>query len=860
MSTRPSGSFARVGLGRAILAATLLFGLTHSAGLSASPNDCIEDAADGRKFCGARQPTPYTYGLCDEGSSSAAHWCLARGGQWHAGPMVCEGATPDTEDNLAQRALAYSNSWPPTGGSCSIVNDSGWDFVGFAPNCWNHPPLYSQGYLLITFRRFSLSCMNGPRTVEARKDAQLQQCPVGYESVSTPRGPACSRPIETCTGCAAVGNPITPASGIKILEERDYRHPAGLELVRHYHSFRFYEPFTTVNGAHSESRFGGISWRSNFDKRVIPISGSVHVTAALSFPNGEVQYFNTAGDEVLNYGRGTAKLVTVPGTGYYYRGPGTVEFFGTDGRLRSIASATGNMLTLTYSDGTSGPNGGFAVDAAGNPTATVLPANLLIRVSDSYGRVMGFGLNAGGHIITMSDPEGGRFLYAYTPDANLATVTYPDTRVRTYRYNEPGQTAVPLGHALTSIVDENGNVFAKYSYDAQGRAISSEHAGGVERYQFTYETNGTTTVVDPLGKMRSFSFQTADGVARFSGASQAGGAGFGAGVQNRTYDSKGNVSSQTDFNGSKICYAYDTARNLETVRVEGVPSATSCASVTGQGAGLPSGARKIVTEWHPRWRLPTRISEPGRRTTHAYNGEGGASCAPGSAVIADGGSGVPIAVLCARTLQATNDIASGAQGFSANLQGLPRVWNYSYDALGKMLTMDGPRTDLADTTSYEYHPDNDPVVANRGMLKRVTNPAGHITDITAYTAHGQPLSITDPNGLVTTLEYHPRQRLKSRIVGGETTEYEYYDAGQLKKVRLPDGSFLFYIYDNAHRLTEISDALGNRIVYMLDAMGNRRVEEAARSLSIRLPRRGHGNTTTESPHARDRRDESGHPI
>jgi RHS repeat-associated protein len=44
-------------------------------------------------------------------------------------------------------------------------------------------------------------------------------------------------------------------------------------------------------------------------------------------------------------------------------------------------------------------------------------------------------------------------------------------------------------------------------------------------------------------------------------------------------------------------------------------------------------------------------------------------------------------------------------------------------------------------------------------------------------------------------------------------------------VTLPDGNSLSYSYDNAHRLKEISDSLGNRIVYTLDAMGNRTLEQ-----------------------------------
>jgi YD repeat-containing protein len=45
-------------------------------------------------------------------------------------------------------------------------------------------------------------------------------------------------------------------------------------------------------------------------------------------------------------------------------------------------------------------------------------------------------------------------------------------------------------------------------------------------------------------------------------------------------------------------------------------------------------------------------------------------------------------------------------------------------------------------------------------------------------------------------------------------------------VTQPDGvSFVQYGYDDAHRLTTVSDNLGNSITYTLDNLGNRTAEE-----------------------------------
>jgi len=51
------------------------------------------------------------------------------------------------------------------------------------------------------------------------------------------------------------------------------------------------------------------------------------------------------------------------------------------------------------------------------------------------------------------------------------------------------------------------------------------------------------------------------------------------------------------------------------------------------------------------------------------------------------------------------------------------------------------------------------------------------------------------------------------------------DGGNVTRITRPDGSFLAYSYDAAHRPVRVSDALDERIDYTLDAMGNRTLEQ-----------------------------------
>ena len=275
--------------------------------------------------------------------------------------------------------------------------------------------------------------------------------------------------------------------------------------------------------------------------------------------------------------------------------------------------------------------------------------------------------------------------------------------MRKYLYNEAAYTTnANLANALTGITDENGNRYATFKYDATGRAVSSEHAGGAEKVSFTYNANGTTTATDSAGTQgtgtaRIYTYQSFQGVLKATVIS--GGACNACGGTDATlsYDANGNVASRTDFNGNLSCYVSDQTRNLETARLEGVAPGGSCPATLAPAAG--SNQRLISSQWHPNWRLLTRQAEPYLITTYVYNGQPDPTnansiltCAPAAAQA----NGLPIPVLCKQIAQATTD-SSGAAGFSASSASgasATRISTYSYNSNGQVLTADGPRTDV----------------------------------------------------------------------------------------------------------------------------------------------------------------------
>ncbi|MBI2398574.1 MAG: RHS repeat protein, partial [Xanthomonadales bacterium] len=530
---------------------------------------------------------------------------------------------------------------------------------------------------------------------------------------------------------------------------------------------------------------------------------------------------------------------------------GNVETYDANGEILHLTMLTGRTMQWTR-----------VLDAFGQPNVVTVTSDdgrkLVMNYTNVLPATYGIPLK---RISSVVGPDGKSVQYTYDNTANangsvinatfgnLIRVTMPDGEYRDYLYNEPplisGSTKTSL---LTGIVDEALVRLFNFQYNAAGEAIMTESPGGIDRHQFSYSESATTraaTIVDPIGTTRQIHSENILGIGLYSGQSQPGGAGCGAAADDVSYDTDGNALSRTDFNGNTQCFAYDTARRLETVRVEGLAPGVGCPSnLAAYSPTIWSGQRKVTRQWHPELSLIERRADPMRITDFVYNGRpdpsaGGAaaSCAPAGALV----NGQPIAVLCKRIEQATTD-ATGADGFSAVLAGAPRVSSWTYDAQGRTLTVDGPRTDVSDLTSYAYRAADDAACVSapticayrRGDLWKTTNALGHVSEVLRYDGAGRVLSLRDANGVVTDLEYTPRGWLQRRIVrgpdaGGEAddaiTVFEYEPYGSIKKVTQPDGSFLRYHYDAAHRLNAISDVAGDRIDYTLDAAGNRLKEE-----------------------------------
>ena len=747
------------------------------------PGGYNDSQVDGEKF---------DYGFDDLQELDLGKFCVGIGGTFNSlypppGVPACSNLPSgyNGAENASTEALAVQgaqqgmdeklngeyNPGTNTGGcgGAVLVADSG----------WGQGTTYQNGLIISdgrtqTFVAGDSSCnptgsqglnvyLGRTRSLQCLQEFSARSLPNGYIQCFTPSsGCVACDIVHNLTSQLLIDNPVSPVTGGKFEARIDFQAggAGGLSFAHFYNSMGYFRPLGSGPSAPIFSDY----WHFSYDRHLIMLSGNPQLTAVVHREDGTLEWFDGSGNEILNVTGAADRLVGNGSGGWNLTlANSDVESYDSNGNLTSITTRAGIVTTISY-----GSNGKMS------------------QIADSFGHSLSLAYNLSSQLTTVTLPDGSSTItYSYGTVGQLTSVTYADQSTLSYEYEDTNNSWL-----LTGITDENGQRYATYEYDTRGLMVYEQHAGGVDVFNFSVDrqfsySSLSTSASDGLGQIRSYVFSNQNGTFKLTSSAP-----YCSGCPNTngaSYDAKGNPQSLTDLNNNQTTYAYDQVRNLEISRTEGLNS-------SGQAT---ASTRTTTTQWHPTLRLPSLVSvyngasatgTPVQTTSYTYDGYGN--------------------VL-------TKTLTDGATGAS-------RTWTNTYYNSGlnsQLQTADGPRTDVADVTSFTYY--NCASGAQCGQIHTVTDALGHTTTFTSYDANGMPLTISDPNGTLTVMTYDPRQRVKTRTVGGEQSSYNYYPTGQLQKVTLPDGSYLSYIYDPAHRLTEMDDAAGDRLVYTLDATGNR---------------------------------------
>ncbi|MGH6812103.1 MAG: DUF6531 domain-containing protein, partial [Methylocella sp.] len=624
------------------------------------------------------------------------------------------------------------------------------------PNCFYEQQSVTSGF-----------SWSGAISFASPKTLGLTSAPVDPENLpSSPANPTSNlrcgsaNPTDPAVSCQ-VGDPINAATGNKLQTETDFAGAAntGLSLVRYY------------NSQDTSATAFGTLWRSPWHRGLRVSGNTVTVTRA----DGRQDIFTNKSGVYSSDPDVTSVLTAVSSGGVVtsYRlvtASDVTETYAPSGQLLSVTTRSGLTTTLTYG-------------ASGN----------LRKVTGPFGHVLSFTANSNGNVATMTAPDGGVYTYAYDTFGNLISVTHPDKTVRQHVY---GNAAFP--NFLTGIIDEKGNRFATWAYDSQGRAISSQHAGGADLTTVSYATNAST-VTDARGNVHGYSLITQFGVvkpAAITGApvQSAGGKAF-------TYDANSFVASRTDFDGNITTYIHD-ARGDEISRTE--------------ASGTPL-ARTISTTWLSTFHSPTLITEPNRTTDFTYDAHGN---------------------LLTKTITASAAVRSFSYTYNAFGQVLtatdPRgnVTNYAYDAKGDLTSTTDALGHVTSITSYDANGRPLTIVDPNGVPTALTyGPRGRLTSRTvgtlktayAYNRVGNLIRVTQPDGSYLTYSYDPAHRLigiadaaGDHIVytldatSNRITEQAFDSSGMLSRTQS-------YTYNVVNRLKKAIGAEGQTTTYAYDA-------------------------------------------
>jgi RHS repeat-associated protein len=611
-------------------------------------------------------------------------------------------------------------------------------------------------------------------------------------------------------GALFAGDPINVVTGNKFQADTDYRSDEGLAFRRFYNS----------KGTPPPAHMGAL-WRHIFDRHLRienPLAGAIGGTSVVTAerPDGSMDEFRLKGSAWANTPDSINRLSQVvntggPVTGYdlYVGGTAETEHYNPLGVLTSITAQSGSVTTFSYSD------------ASTDPTVAPSPG-LLLEVDAPSGRSLHLTYDASSRLSLVTLPDGGTLSYSYDAAGNLTRVTYPDATSRSYLYAERSyidSSAYPS--ALTGVLDEKGVRYESTWYDYTGKAYSTGFAGGVDGYNIRYYSTVSSGVISPLGVTTTVNFADNLGNPGLVSSDNLCSASCPQPYKARTYDSNGYPASYTDYLGAKTLTTYD-ANGFLNQRVE---------------ASGTDVQRTTNTSWDTVHRQPL--------TQTVSNAQGAVVARKSWSYNARG----QVTAECALDPAINNTYACGSQ---ANAPVGVQQSRYTYcDAVdtsmcpvvGLLLTVDGPRTDVADITTRSYYLTTDESGCGvsggschrKGDLYRTTDALGHSSVIAAYDKGGRPVRWIDANGVVTDASYSPRGWLATKTVraksdgsastGDAVTTLVYEPTGALKSITDPDGVVMNFTYDDAHRLIDAADGQGNHVHYTLNAVGSLTKEE-----------------------------------
>ena len=463
----------------------------------------------------------------------------------------------------------------------------------------------------------------------------------------------------------------------------------------------------------------------------------------------------------------------------------------------NVVDPAGNSANYSYDFGFGITN---ITDTRGRTSSYEYKTAKITKVTDSDGGVTGYDFDTNFFRNNLTDSHGNTT--KWTSERNFGgTLSLTDAEGHTSAF-----VFNPDCHNIQTITDPKGRIW-QYNYDAKGNLIEritpAPHNGGLTHVYIEYDQYGNRTKITD-----------AEGL-----------------ITLNEYDSYGNLTKTTDGEGNYIRFTYDGLSRLTSSRYGSIA-----------GEDLPTtyqydGLSRLVKKTYP----------DGSYEQYAYD--------KNSNLLSFRDANGHIAVYTYNKLnqriQETDPVGN--------------ITQYEYDPFGSLtkLTRTAGGTQLITLMEYDHY----------SRLKKVTDPEGFITIYTyensppllrsdAYTTMkkykpdgslltvqartydklyrlktvkdglndtvtntydevGNLVSLTDPNGRITTYTYDPKVNLLLSETDplGKTTTYTYYNNGKLKTKTDANAKTITYAYDLAGNLKTATYPDTTNVQYVYNRYG-----------------------------------------
>ncbi len=374
--------------------------------------------------------------------------------------------------------------------------------------------------------------------------------------------------------------------------------------------------------------------------------------------------------------------------------------------------------------------------------------NRLVKQLDSYGYALNFVYNDQGFVSEVIDHAQRSWVYSYDTYGRLTQVLNPDSNTQDYSYQMVDHIGYKQ-HLLTAVNDNTDDPVLSVTWanlrikstDVPIMRVSSysESDGLVHDYSYAATTYNSLSAVSVVKKTRQVGNSAV--VQQYTYIADASNYRIYSKVNNtdnlsvtRTYSDRGKLLELKDERGNLTRYEYDTIGN-RTKTTELADTADA----------------KVITYqyWNNTDRVQVKNEYGILETQYTYDSD-------------------------LRVLTKTEtDLADQTQ----------RTWVYTYypnttdsqgnKVLGKLESIDGPRTGSGDTTRYTYN--------TTGQLIQIDQPLG-LTLMFSYNSVGQPSALTDANNVMTEYRYNSENQITKVIQNGLEKTLAYNGQGQITQV------------------------------------------------------------------------------